>query len=162
MTDVKTTSNDVITEYNNGSVVLAGIGEYDAQTPIAYVTVNSATNDLLANNVKFNDRKAEDVTMLLAGVEDPQNLSISNTPNPFTVSTVISAQITNPGVYTVNIYDATGCKVKTLTSGELNAGIATFVWDGSNDANQTVQSGIYIYRLMGENVSFSGKVIFSK
>lgn len=162
VTDVKTTSENILTEYNNGSVVLAGIGEYDAQSPIAYVTVKAATNDLSATNVKYNDRKAEDVKMLLAGIEDGQNLSISNTPNPFTVSTIISAQITNPGVYTVAIYDAIGSKVKSLSAGELNSGVANFVWDGSNDANQTVQSGVYIYRLIGENVSLSGKIIFSK
>jgi hypothetical protein len=162
VTDVKTTSSNILTEYSNGNVVLAGIGEYDAQTPIAYVTVKATTNDLSATNVKYNDRKAEDVKMLLAGIDDLKNLSISSTPNPFTVSTIVSAQITNPGVYTVAIYDAMGSKVKTLTAGELIAGVANFVWDGSNDANQTVQSGVYIYRLIGENVSLSGKIVFNK
>jgi flagellar hook assembly protein FlgD len=55
-----------------------------------------------------------------------------------------------------------GNKVKTIAGGEFNAGIVNYTWDGTNDANEKVQSGAYIYRFIGENVSLSKKLIYNR
>ena len=158
-----TSSNDkILTSFNGSTVVLAGSGEFDAQSPVAFVTVN-AKNVIEATNIRFNDRKVNDIKMLVAGVDDEDNsMLLMNSPNPFTATTLITVNVPQTGVYTLSVYDLMGNKVKTITSGEINAGVANFIWDGTNEANEKVQSGAYIYRFIGENVSLSKKLIYNK
>jgi hypothetical protein len=42
------------------------------------------------------------------------------------------------------------------------AGIKSAVWNGRNDAGQSVASGIYIYRLTAGSVVLSEKMLFMK
>lgn len=159
---VKTADDQIAYDFDGQTVVIAGSGEYTAETPVAYITVDSKSN-LRATNIKYNDRTVEDVNLVVAGLEDEVNNSMmQNTPNPFTSTTLITVNVPETGVYTLTIYDVMGSKVKTLSSSELGAGPQSFVWDGTNDENVKVQSGAYIYRFIGENVSVSNKLIYNK
>jgi len=159
---VKSADDKIAYEFDGQTVVIAGSGEYNAQTPVAYITVDAKSN-ISATNIKFNDRTVEDINLVVAGVEDETNNNMmQNTPNPFTSTTLITVNVPETGVYTLTIYDVMGNKVKTLASSELGAGTQSFVWDGTNDLNVKVQSGAYIYRFIGENVSLSNKLIYNK
>ena len=77
-----------------------------------------------------------------------------NYPNPFNPITYIRFQINDikssygtaiPVV--LNVYDLLGRKVKTLLNEDLNVGDYTLYWDGTNEFNQNVASGSYIYML---------------
>jgi hypothetical protein len=160
--NVTTVNDNIQTSYNGSTVVLAGSGEFDAQNPVAFVTVN-AKNVVEANNIRFNDRKVADIKMLVASVDnDSENMQLMSSPNPFTATTLISVNVPADGAYTLNIYDMMGNKVKTIASGEFNAGVVNYIWDGTNEANEKVNSGAYIYRFIGENVSLSNKLIYNK
>ena len=128
-----TASNDkILTSFNGSTVVLAGSGEFDAQSPVAFVTVN-AKNVIEATNIRFNDRKVNDIKMLVAGVDNEDNsMLLMNSPNPFIATTLITVNVPQTGVYTLSVYDLMGNKVKTITSGEINAGVANFIWDKSD------------------------------
>jgi len=159
---VKTVDNKISCDYNGNTVVLAGTGEYDAVTPVAYINVD-LKSAILAQNIKFNDRNISDINLVVAGVEEYNNENLlRNYPNPFTSTTLISVNVPEAGIYTLTIYDALGNKVKTLSSSELSAGVNSFVWDGTDEQNTKVQAGAYIYRLIGENVSLSNKLIYNK
>lgn len=80
--------------------------------------------------------------------EIPAEFMVSqNFPNPFNPITKIRYGIPQAEKVEIHIYNTLGQKVKTLVSELKKAGFYTVVWDGTNNANQTAASGIYIYTL---------------
>ena len=47
----------------------------------------------------------------------------------------------------LNVYDIRGQKVRTLVEDRLPRSEYTLIWDGTDDAGQTVSSGTYFARL---------------
>lgn len=80
-----------------------------------------------------------------------------NYPNPFNPVTTIKFAVPQSGKYTLKVYDILGQEVATLFDGEMNPGIQKITFNGSN-----LSSGIYIYRLIGNNVNISKKMILVK
>jgi hypothetical protein len=81
-----------------------------------------------------------------------------NYPNPFNPETTISFETTNlHELAQIEIYNIKGQKIKQLEVGNLKLGINNVVWNGKNNDNQPVASGIYFYQLNIDN-----KVIASK
>ncbi|MEN8007756.1 MAG: FlgD immunoglobulin-like domain containing protein [Candidatus Krumholzibacteriota bacterium] len=68
-------------------------------------------------------------------------------PNPFNPKTTIKFVVNRENLVQLNIYNIRGQKVKTLVQGSLPANEYSPVWDGTNDAGQTVASGAYFARL---------------
>jgi outer membrane protein assembly factor BamB len=87
-------------------------------------------------------------------------------PNPFNAETTIrytipnNNQIRHEMLVQLNIYDIRGSLIRTLVDDHLLPGSYTSVWNGTNDNEAPVASGIYIYTLeMGERVA-SQKMLF--
>jgi hypothetical protein len=74
-----------------------------------------------------------------------------NYPNPFNANTEISFSIPKSGYVQIDIYDLGGRKLKTIHSGEMEAGSHSLLWDGRNERGDLVGSGIYFYRLKAES-----------
>ncbi|NQV18676.1 MAG: carboxypeptidase regulatory-like domain-containing protein [Armatimonadetes bacterium] len=72
---------------------------------------------------------------------------IGNYPNPFNPETTISFALKAVSDVTLNIYNTKGQKVKTILADKLNAGYHDVVWNGRDDNNQEVTSGIYFMTL---------------
>ncbi len=88
----------------------------------------------------------------------PGGLMLSqNYPNPFNPSTTIEFQLPKEEKVTLQIYNVLGQLVKTLFDSEASAGIHRITFDASN-----LSSGIYFYRLSGNNINVLKKMIFSK
>ena len=68
-------------------------------------------------------------------------------PNPFNSSTLIRYDLPAPGFVTLEIYNLLGQKVRTLVAEWKLAGSYQVRWDGTNDAGEMVESGVYVYRL---------------
>jgi hypothetical protein len=117
-----------------------------------------------------------------AGIEDNSTLRIpltnltlqQNYPNPFNPYTTITFEIPdfvttdirgNPiAKQSVNlsIYDIRGQRVKTLIDTELGPGGYQINWDGRNDLDQPVASGIYFYTLKTGGERFTRKMTVMK
>lgn len=90
--------------------------------------------------------------------EIPTKFELSqNYPNPFNPVTTIKFAVPEKGRYTLKVYDILGQEVATLFDDEMNAGIQKIMFNGSN-----LSSGVYIYRLIGNNVNISKKMILMK
>jgi hypothetical protein len=87
---------------------------------------------------------------------------LGNYPNPFNPSTSINYALSEDGFVSLKIYNTLGEEVATLVNEYQVAGIRSAVWNGRNDAGQSVASGIYIYRLTAGNVVLSEKMLFMK
>ncbi len=99
----------------------------------------------------------------IAGVENniplnPQRFSLEqNYPNPFNPSTTINYQLARSGFISLKVYDLLGRNISTIYEGYKPAGTYHEVFDARNLA-----SGIYFYRLTGDNFSQVKKMLLLK
>ncbi len=82
-----------------------------------------------------------------------------NYPNPFNPTTTISFSIPKESNIELSIYNIKGQKVKQLVSyiRQLPEGQHSIVWDGTDDNNQPVGSGIYFYKLKVNGKTEAGR-----
>ena len=86
-----------------------------------------------------------------------------NYPNPFNPITTISFSISDiPSLVNIEIYNLKGQKVKTLVNEQLAAGQHSITWNGENDSNKSVSSGIYFYKMKAGKYVVSKKMILLK
>ena len=88
-----------------------------------------------------------------------------NTPNPFNPTTSIEFSLATRSRVDLEIFDVAGRMIRTLVSGELEAGDYSISngraarWDGRNEAGNEVGSGIYFYRLGTEEFQSTKKMV---
>jgi hypothetical protein len=85
-----------------------------------------------------------------------------NYPNPFNPSTTIKYQIANDANVNLVIYNLQGQQIRTLVAKEQKAGYYSVVWDGRNEAGQTVSSGLYLYRVQAGSFVATHKMLMIK
>ena len=86
-----------------------------------------------------------------------------NYPNPFNPETTIYFSTTEPPENTeISIYNLRGQRVNTLINDKLDEGSHQVVWDGKDENNQPVASGIYLYKLEAGGYSKTKKMILLK
>jgi hypothetical protein len=84
--------------------------------------------------------------------------TLTNYPNPFNPETKIAFNIPESGKVKVEIFNVKGQKVRTLIDNKfMEKGNHSIVWNGTDDNNQPVSTGIYFYQLESD-----GKPIASR
>jgi hypothetical protein len=87
---------------------------------------------------------------------------LKNYPNPFNPETTISFEISESGKTEVEIFNVKGQKVKTLLNENLEFGSHSIVWDGRNDKEEQVSSGMYFYRISVNGNQKTSKMLMLK
>ena len=87
---------------------------------------------------------------------------LGNYPNPFNPNTTIVFSVPARENVVVTIFNQLGEKIKDLVNAELQAGENKIIWNGLNNENKSVSSGIYIYRISTPEKYLSGKMILQK
>jgi len=77
----------------------------------------------------------------------PDTFLFQNYPNPFNPSTTIEFSIQDISQVELTIYNIKGQKIKTLVKNEFTKGSHSIIWNGNNENNKSVSSGIYYYKL---------------
>jgi hypothetical protein len=85
-----------------------------------------------------------------------------NYPNPFNPITTINYSITEEGTVELTVYNIKGQKVKTLVNERKEAGQHSIVWNGKDNTNKTVSSGIYFYSLSTGKKNMKKKMLLLK
>ncbi len=85
-----------------------------------------------------------------------------NFPNPFNPSTQISFELASPGAVSLEIFNQKGQLVKRLLDAELPAGAHTTAWNGCDDNDSPVSSGVYFYRMRSGKFSSTRKMVLMK
>ncbi len=95
-----------------------------------------------------------DATGILTSTDGETNSSIpssfelkQNYPNPFNPSTNIKFSLPEQSNVKIVIYDLLGRIVKTIVDDSRPAGSFNIMWNGKNENNYAVSSGIYFYSL---------------
>ena len=113
------------------------------------------TNKLLTSILLDTPIHGNNITPLLPKISN-------NYPNPFNPSTTIEFSIPQTGRVKLSIYNIRGQKVKTLINGDIERGKHRVVWDGRDDGNRSVASGVYFIRLEAEGKSTVRKAMLLK
>ena len=93
----------------------------------------------------------------------PTVFSLSqNYPNPFNPSTTIKFQLPQNEKVILEVYNTLGEKVKNLVNDIKDPGFYESKWDGTNDNNINVATGVYIYRIMAGKFVLAKKMMFLK
>ena len=104
---------------------------------------------------------------LLAVSTPTQTMLLPNYPNPFNPETWIPYQLSEAGVVSITLYDVTGSVVRSLDLGHQAAGYyhsrsEAAYWDGRNNLNERVASGVYFYRLQAGEFSATRRMLILK
>ncbi len=102
------------------------------------------------------------------GNDDPvapqltESIYATNYPNPFNPETTISFFLPEAGVTELCIYNLKGQMIRRMINAPLSVGTHRLVWDGKDERNTPVASGMYLYRLQSGKHKFSGKMVLAK
>ncbi len=83
-------------------------------------------------------------------------------PNPFNPETTIEFFVPDKGLVTVEIFNILGQKVKSIIDTELEKGKYSIKWNGQDDKDLALSSGVYFYRVSQKNVSATNKIVMLK
>lgn len=87
---------------------------------------------------------------------------LSNRPNPFNPTTVIGYELARVAKVRLVVYDVAGKQVRELVDATRPAGVHQAEWDGRDDANRTVASGVYFYRMTADDFTDTKKMVLIK
>ncbi len=140
----------------NDGIIPAGIGE----------DLMNRVKDIIVSLVSGSSASPEEENLMLTE-QMPKTFSLEqNYPNPFNSSTTIAYTIPAVSAKTVDVrlilYNILGEPVRTLVSEQKYPGFYEVVWDGRDDANRDVPSGIYIYRVKAGDFTQLRKMILIK
>ena len=85
-----------------------------------------------------------------------------NYPNPFNPETTISYSLEHSGNVRLEVYNVKGQLIRTLVNENKPAGNHKVIWNGVDNSNRPVASGIYYYRLTAGKYSGSRRMILMK
>ncbi|MDP8201121.1 MAG: choice-of-anchor D domain-containing protein [Candidatus Tenebribacter burtonii] len=85
-----------------------------------------------------------------------------NYPNPFNPSTSIRFDLAGDSDVTIQIFNVKGQLIKTLIQEKISAGEHSIEWNGDDDDDRSIASGIYLYKLQADLQLFIRKCILLK
>ncbi len=93
----------------------------------------------------------------------PESFTLyQNYPNPFNPSTTIEYTLNDNSYVDVAVYNLNGELVKTLFNGPRNKGKNSLIWNATNNENESMPGGLYIYSVSTENSIHSRKMMLLK
>lgn len=147
---------EVTVDASNDVAVVIGAGSFDANSPVAYVTVKAA-DAYRFSGIRFNEELKDDQTVA-GDVTTDAAAAISSAPNPMTTSTTVDVNVPAQGMYTVRVFDMYGKLVSTIFNGVVTGNNLTTTWNGTDLNGSSVAAGAYVVRVEGESFSTSSMV----
>ncbi len=121
------------------------------------------------SELTVNDGGTHLYTMVVGAVSavDGESLPTSyalagNFPNPFNPQTTIRYDVPRTGHVQLDVYDLRGQRVARLVDGTVEAGRRSVIWNGRDDHDATVPSGVYFARLSAGGVQQTGRMVLLK
>ncbi len=151
---------------HHGEYATVGITSPDGNDGIQYTYSNRYPSTAHAIQNDFSLLFTPILTEFTPNAEEDVELAssqlIGNYPNPFNPETTISFNLANDSIAKLAIYNVKGQLVKTLINDTLTKGNHKLVWNGRDNKNKKVSSGIYYYKLSTDNYKSTKKMILMK
>jgi hypothetical protein len=112
----------------------------------------------IINNPDTEPTGNEDLVIVIPAA----NFLGNNYPNPFNPSTTFQFGLKQAQNVKITIYNVRGQVVKTLVNGMTPAGIHNIVWNGKDNNNRAIASGMYFYKMETNDYSKVKKTILLK
>jgi len=151
------------------------LGNYQCKLPAGYYNVYAKRlfyEEVIVYPVEVVAGEFTQIVILLSEIVNAEegivlqassNLTnMSNFPNPFNPTTTIEFSIQDDSDVELAIFNIKGQKIKHLTSEQFSAGQHSIVWDGTDDSNKPVSSGIYLYKISAGDSETVNKMILLK
>ena len=90
------------------------------------------------------------------------DIDLAAYPNPFNPITSIQYSIRETMFTQINIYNIIGQKIKTLVNAKLSPGTYNAVWNGRDEFNEIISSGVYFLKMTTPNNTKTIKLIFTR
>ncbi|MFQ5752387.1 MAG: T9SS type A sorting domain-containing protein, partial [bacterium] len=146
--------NDLAVAYldNNNWVVLGG-ELYRDEKSITVLVNRTGSYSLIIN--KFTESENE--------LEVPSEFYLQqNYPNPFNPKTTIRFGLPKSVHTIIRIINLKGQIISTLIDETLHAGEHVIEWNGTDDKNVPVASGVYLYQLQADDFIHTRKLVLVK
>ncbi|MCF7792650.1 MAG: S8 family serine peptidase [Candidatus Cloacimonetes bacterium] len=138
------------------------------QTAYVLVDYKNPTGYVSWANYKRNPRRTGNAYDATTGT-NPHNIPTlvdmlgGNYPNPFNPTTNINYSLAEDGLVQIDIFNVKGQLVKHLVSEHQSSGNHLITWNGKDDNNKSVGSGIYFYKMRaGGRYTSTRKMIMLK
>jgi len=113
--------------------------------------------------VRSDVKVLSDFSLISFIVTVPENYSLNqNYPNPFNPTTIIEYNLPKDSKIILEVYDILGCRVVQLFSGLKRAGSHRISWNGKDEDNTLLASGVYIIRMRANYFTDTKKIMFIK
>ena len=164
------TNNSGIIPGNGGSVIVEVMINSDDLIAGEIYTANL----VIHNNSNYGGDFILPVTLIVENVNAENKMLplvtklIGNYPNPFNPTTTISFSVAQTSSFvSLEIYNLKGQKIKTLDCSNSFAAASkkmrhSIIWNGTDDNNKHVSSGIYLYKLETDDFQQTRKMIMMK
>ena len=144
------TPGGTMADSNNNNLFVLG-GEWGQNSTVKVFDIDENLLNEYTVGLYATDIKIAPEVVLVHGEQLPMpDYNLTNYPNPFNPETTISFSVTqNSDFVTLDIFNIKGQKVRVLhPSPNRGLGTRSIVWNGTNENNQPVSSGIYLYKLI--------------
>ncbi|MCP4550113.1 MAG: T9SS type A sorting domain-containing protein [bacterium] len=145
---------------------LNGIIDFTSNVQVAFVASDLGEGSIVEGGVDEFLLKAFEEPEVTATPEGPAPAKLTlmqNMPNPFNPETKISFGLPYSQKVALKIYDPSGRLVKTLLNDHpLGEGFHSVEWNGRDDRDIQVSSGIYFYVLSSESQKLTAKMTLLK
>ncbi|MFC1477605.1 FlgD immunoglobulin-like domain containing protein [candidate division KSB1 bacterium] len=143
------------------------LGEDLPDVPVTDLVLHDPTRTLIAatfgrSMYKIVLEPATSVPVVEPG-QNPGSFRLhQNFPNPFNPVTTISFEILRSSRVSLQIFDALGRVITTLTDRQLSPGEHTVQWDGTNNSGMPVSGGVYFCRMTAGDFTQTKKMVLIK
>ena len=135
-------------------------GNLEKSKNIIRLQADKTTNELFIDYEIYSKDNFGSKSIIIKDIKD--NKLYQNYPNPFKNQTSIQFDLIESQKVSIFIYNIKGEMIKKLDLGEIELGQHTINWDGTNDNNDKVSSGIYFYQLRTKFFTKTKKMTFIK
>ena len=153
---VQSQDNQIISSFNDNKVVIAANGKFDQSTPIAYLIIRTDNDKIQTSKIEFNENIRSPKSMILEN-SDLLTSVINVAPNPLINSASIVLNLPSSGQYTVQISDLLGNTIKSYPKSNFNKGLQSIEFQAVDENNNVLPTGLYIVKIVGEELSAVSK-----
>ena len=154
-----TTQNYIITIED--SVSIARKSNYVKNNQIGGLMVWALSYDLIGNTQKLINSLKTNYLGVNINLPERYSLELINYPNPFNGNTNFVFQLNNDSDIKLSIYNLNGKLIKEINKYR-TMGLNELRWNGRNEMDQEISSGVYLYILNADGKTSSNKLIFLK
>jgi flagellar hook assembly protein FlgD len=120
-------------------------------------TLEVSAEDLQGSPVEFTATGVDSANAVgeRNGAPPRQFALLPNAPNPFNPSTTIHFELPQTAEVAIEIFDLSGRQIRRLFEGALGPGLHHLVWDGKDERNRALDSGVYFCRLRARMIGLN-------